>query len=59
MREALVEAGMHEHGMAREHALSRQAAAWSVNLERRRRDGCVRMVIEQSANTRSRRWTSP
>lgn len=48
MREALVEAGMHEHAMARENALSRQAAVWSVNLERRRRDGCARMVIEQS-----------
>ena len=47
MREALVEAGMHEHAMARENALSRQAAGWSVELERRRRGGCARMVIER------------
>jgi ATP-dependent helicase/nuclease subunit B len=48
MREALREAGMHEPAMARENALSRRAAAWSVKLERRRRGGCTRMVIEQS-----------
>ena len=48
MREALVEAGMHDHSMARENALSRQAAGWSVQLERRRRGGCLRLAVEQT-----------
>ncbi|MBW3617189.1 MAG: double-strand break repair protein AddB [Proteobacteria bacterium] len=48
MGEALVEAGMHDHAMARENALSRKAAGWSVDLERRRRGGCARLLIEQT-----------
>jgi ATP-dependent helicase/nuclease subunit B len=48
MREALIEAGMHDHAMARENALSRHAAGWSVALERRRRGGCARLVVEQT-----------
>lgn len=48
MREALVEAGMPEPAMARENALSRNAAGWSVELERRRRGGCARLAVEQT-----------
>jgi ATP-dependent helicase/nuclease subunit B len=48
MREALLEAGMPEPAMARENALSRNAAGWSVELERRRRGGCARLAVEQT-----------
>jgi ATP-dependent helicase/nuclease subunit B len=46
MREALIEAGMPETAMARENALARNAATWSVALENRRRPACARLVVE-------------
>ena len=46
MREALVEAGMGEPAMAREGALARQGGIWAAGMERRRRPGLRRLIVE-------------
>lgn len=48
MRAALVEAGMGDAAMAREGPLAGNAAPWAAAMERRRRGGCHRLVVEQT-----------